>query len=288
MIIINVIGGLGNQMFQYAFYLALKEKHPSESIKVWTGAFRGYSKHNAFELEDVFRLKVKKASICDMLKISYPYVHYRLWQIGHHILPQRASMFKELIFGDFYPEVFNMSNCFFDGYWQNEDYFKDMRVDILRKFTFANIDQKNNEIAKEMASCHSASIHIRRGDFLKDPVYQGICSDDYYERAVNYLVRKTNIDKFYIFSNDIEWCKENITRYLCGIKHMYIDWNKGKNSYLDMYLMSKCHHNIIANSSFSWWGAWLNQHSDKIVIGPSKWNNLKDSEFKLPDEWVGI
>lgn len=287
--IVNIIGGLGNQMFQYAFYLALRHKHPYEKIKIYTGAFKGYGLHNQYELESVFDTTAEHATIKDMLKLAFPYLNYRMWQIGFHLLPQRSTMRKEHIFGRYYDMLQDIQgDCYYDGYWQNERYFNDIRTEIIENFTPRHVDEKNKTVAKEMQICNSASIHVRHGDFLKKKIYTGICGLDYYQAAIEVLLKKEQIDKFYIFSNDIPWCIGNIVPMLEGYKVVIVDWNKKERAYLDMYLMSKCHHNIIAHSTFSWWGAWLNQNKGKTVIGPKRWNNIKDSEFELNKEWIRI
>lgn len=287
--IVNVIGGLGNQMFQYAFYLALKNKYANEIIKLNTSAFHNYGKHNCYELDKVFDIDAEYATMKEVSMIAYPYKTYRLWQIGNHLLPQRKTMLKEVIFGRFYKEAFERSgSCFYDGYWQNEKYFTNIRDKIIATFTPKGIDLYNAEWGHQMNSTDSVSIHIRRGDYLKKKPYKGICEVNYYKRAIETILGKTHIDSFYIFTNDLAWCQENIVPLFMGKKYSLIDWNKGGDSYKDLYLMTQCHHNIIANSSFSWWGAWLNQHKGKIVITPKIWINKKNNEFTFPNEWIKL
>ena len=287
--IVNILGGLGNQMFQFAFYLALKRQFPAEAIKIYTGTYRGYGKHNAYELDRIFGLDAPLASMKEVAWLAYPYRNYRLWQIGNHLLPQRRTMMKEKVFGRYYENALTRTgDCYYDGYWQNERYFADMRPDLLMAYTPIDIDERNAAFARKITSCNSVSIHVRHGDFLQKPIYRGICGLDYYERAIEEVRRKVRPEAFCVFSNDIGWCKEQLLPLLGGAECVMADWNVGEKSYLDMYLMSWCRHNIIAHSSFSWWAAWLNQHPDKVVIGPRKWNNIKDSEFELPQGWLGI
>lgn len=287
--IVNIIGGLGNQMFQYAFYLALKHKYPDEELKVYIGAYKGYGLHNHYELVRVFNVSANVADVKDMIRLAYPYLNYRMWQIGYHLLPQRKTMFNERIFGHYYEDAFcKVGSCYYDGYWQNERYFTDIRPEIIKTFTPRNIDERNRTVADKIAHCNSASIHVRHGDFLKKSIYKGICGLDYYKEAISELMQRTNIQLVCIFSNDIPWCRENLVPLLGGCEVMVVDWNNKENAYLDMYLMSQCHHNIIAHSSFSWWGAWLNQHAGKIVIGPKVWNNIPTSEFELNSSWIKI
>ena len=324
--IVNVIGGLGNQMFQFAFYLALRKRFPEETVKIYTGTYKGYSKHNAYELDRVFGLAADEAATAEVRRMAWPYTNYRVWQIGHHLLPQRKTMLNEKIFGHYYPEAFQrQGDCYYDGYWQNEKYFHDLRMDLLMAYTPIDIDEHNMAVARQLASTNSVSIHVRHGDFMKKKIYKGICTLDYYRQAIREIQTRTAPQLFCIFSNDIPWCKDNILPLLQAPSTpssctpappsvipssctsaafspqpsrpaspsstpsvIIADWNTGRNSHLDMYLMSQCRHNIIAHSSFSWWGAWLNQHPDKIVIGPKKWVNIKNSEFQLNPEWIAL
>ena len=231
---------------------------------------------------------VAKATKADMRRLAYPYFNYRTWQICFHLLPQRGTMLKEKIFGHYYSEVFEKADCYYDGYWQNERYFSEIRQEILMAFTPISVDQRNAAMARKLTTCNSVSIHVRHGDFLDKKIYRGICGKDYYKSAIESILNETDVELFCLFSNDIEWCKENIVPMLQGKEYVIADWNTGSDSYLDMYLMSQCRHNIIAHSSFSWWGAWLNQYPQKIVIGPRKWVNIKNSEFQLNPSWKQV
>lgn len=124
-------------------------------------------------------------------------------------------------------------------------------------------------------------------NYLKDPIY-GVCSSDYYIRAITELNQSVNPDMYCIFSDDIEWCKENL-KFLIGDKEVvFVDWNKGQESFRDMQLMSLCHYNIIANSSFSWWGAWLNNNDGKVVVAPERWMNKPLVNDPICDNWKRI
>lgn len=287
--IIKILGGLGNQMFQYALYLAIKNRYQDEEVKIDTSCFRGYPLHNGYELDKLFSIKADEATFMDKLKIAYPYTHYRIWQVLHKLRLRRSTMLIEDSKGAYAGNVFHMDkDCYYDGYWQNERYFKDIRPEILQAFTPKVISHQNLEFCEKMKLRKCVSIHIRRGDYVNHPLYGGICDKAYYQRAITYIQRNTNCDFYIIFSNDIEWCEKNLSDLLVSKEVTYVNWNKGKNSYQDMYLMSRCNYNIIANSSFSWWGAWLNYHEDKIVICPTKWNNIKSSKFELPQRWIKI
>lgn len=287
--IVKILGGLGNQMFQYAFYLALKEKYPNEEVKIDTSCFRGYHLHNGYELEKIFGLKAKEATFWDKLSIAYPYNHYRVWQIGKILLPKRRSMFVEKFEGGYDSSVFDKKgSCYYDGYWQDERYFKHEQEIIRDAFVPKSISKKNIEFEQKLHGKKSLSIHVRRGDYISNPYFSNICDLAYYQKALHLILNLEKIDIVCIFSNDIEWCRIHISPLLNNQEVVYVDWNKRTNSYQDIYLMSLCNHNIIANSSFSWWGGWLNKNKNKKVICPSKWNKIKGSLFKIPDKWIKI
>lgn len=288
--IVKILGGLGNQMFQYAFYLALRNRFPNEELYVDTSCFRKYPLHNGYELAKIFDIDAKEASFHDKFKIAYPYPNYRAWQIGKYILPKRKTMFMERKEGGYDNLAFQVAgSCYYDGYWQDDQYFKDIRDEIIRVFTPQNISYRNKSLISKLTGKTSLSIHVRRGDYIGNSCYDGICTLEYYEKAINKILDSTNIDSVCIFSNDIKWCKQTLTPLLKQIADVvYINWNNGEESYQDIFLMSACNHNIVANSSFSWWGAWLNQNKGKMVVCPSKWNNIKNSQFQTPKEWIKI
>ena len=287
--IVKILGGLGNQMFQYALYLALKEHFPDEEIKIDTSCFCAYPLHNGYELNKLFHIDAKEASFIEKAKIAYPYLNYRFWQIAKRILPKRKSMLTEPKNEEFTTSVFTQNgNCYYDGYWQNEKYFVDVKEQLYEIFTPKVIDARNASFAKDLSACNSVSLHVRRGDYTKNPLYGGICDGTYYINAIKKIESYIDVDVYCVFSNDIEWCKEILQKIIGNKTIRYVDWNTETNSYMDIYLMSHCRHNIIANSSFSWWGAWLNRSKDQIVISPKKWNNIKGSKFEIPEKWQRI
>lgn len=287
--IVKILGGLGNQMFQYALALSLSHQFPREEIKIDISAFNLYPSHNGYELSNIFKDTFCIATIKECAKVGYPLPNYRLWQIGSRLLPTRHSMIRETSVSKFNENVFNPAKKYFDGYWQSEKYFQHIRSDILKCFSFTPFnDDDNLKLMNEMLGKCNVSVHVRRGDYLNIPLYKGICSKKYYREAIKKILSDTQVDRFIVFSNDIDWVKENLNGYFENIEICYVDWNKGQNSYRDMQLMSLCTHNIVANSSFSWWGAWLNRNPNKIVIAPSKWINLKEDTDIIPSSWIKI
>lgn len=285
--IVNIIGGLGNQMFQYAFAVALKQKFPDEEIRIYTRSFNGYKLHNGYELPNLFNITLKYATTRDVIRVYWPVFHYKLWQIARHCLPSRKCIKEKP--GYIINEYELENGKFFDGYFQRVSYLFSSRKEIQQIFSFPNIeDDYNLSAVKFIQEDESASIHVRRGDYLDHPVYGGICTTEYYMNALSVLKKKTATKRLLIFSNDIFWCKTVLADLLRGFKVMYVDWNNGKSSFRDMQLMSLCDHNIIANSSFSWWGAWLNRNKNQLVIAPKKWDNNEKFDNMYLDSWIVV
>lgn len=287
--IVKILGGLGNQMFQYALYLSLKEQFPHEQVKIDISCFKSYPLHNGFEINRIFAQNAPVASFKDILKVAYPYPNYRFWQVGKYILPKRKTMCierKDFTFDT--TALIRQGNCYYDGYWQHEEYFYGVKEAIWKAFSFPEMtDKRNTEIMQRLQTTNGVSLHIRRGDYINHPFFRGICDLDYYKRAICYMEKRVAPQLYCIFSNDIGWCENNLHELLSGKEVIYVDWNNGMESYADMQLMSLCQHNIIANSSFSWWGAWLNRNPRKIVVSPQKWMNIK-AESPIPKSWIKL
>lgn len=283
-------GGLGNQMFQYAFYLAQKQKNPK--VKCDSSIVKIKNEHNGYELYNVFKIKTEASAL------TYVFTKILNRLKSNKNITRLISIFlkitliKDSIPSEYKPEILvTKTRNYYLGYWQSEKYFKNISETIRTAFTFdvTKLSQESRQTAQEIQNTNSISIHIRRGDYLLDKyqkLYGGICTLDYYTKAINHMLKNFPDCKFFIFSDDIKWVEEN----LCNLIHnkTFIDFNKGKNSWQDMYLMSICKHNIIANSSFSWWAAWLNLNKNKIVISPNKFLNIGDSKDLIPEDWIKI
>jgi hypothetical protein len=292
MIISQIIGGLGNQMFQYAAGRALSLEH-NQSLLLDTSGFAGYNLHQGFELNRIFNCSTEIATNADVRNILG-------WQFlsGIRRIVARSSMavFRHngLIIEPhfhYWPEIKNIpQNSYLAGYWQSEKYFKTHTSEIRSDFTFKiPFSDRNAGFAQQITKINAVSLHVRRGDYInnvKTNATHGLCSLSYYQAAIHYVSGQITNPFFLIFSDDITWVKDNLT---IDFPHQYIDYNHGLDSYNDMHLMSLCKHNIIANSSFSWWGAWLNSNVEKIVVAPQKWfannNNTKDL---LPQGWIRL
>lgn len=278
-IIIKIMGGLGNQMFQYAFGLSMNTKYKF-NVTYDMSFYKNKLIHDGILINRVFNLSYfVEASPREIFqkKDFLP-----LLKIRKKIDLVRKKHFIEKKFLNAYDNLSKYS--YFEGYFQNPTYFSDIQSVIKNEFLFSkDLSKKNMETLKLIEVSNSCSVHIRRGDYLKLSQYDNICTFDYYNKAFT-IIEKSNDSILYVFfSNDIAWCKNNFA----DKNAIFVDWNTTSNSYIDMYLMSKCKHNIIANSSFSWWGAYLNDNPKKIVIAPSKWINNDSGNPSLID-WIKI
>jgi hypothetical protein len=291
-IISSVIGGLGNQMFQYAVGRALAFERGG-ALRLDVRDFAGYDLHYGFELLRVFNCHAEIANREDLTSVlgwqSLPVVKRILlrptmsWLRTHKFALEPHFHYWQGI-----AEV--PLNCYLQGYWQSEKYFAKIASTIRSDFTFkSEMSEKNLELSKKIEHLNSISLHVRRGDYVSDAktntVYAS-CMPEYYQNAVQYISRHVTEPYFFVFSDDMAWAKEHLKlQYPCE----YVDINSGLESYNDMRLMSLCKHHIIANSSFSWWGAWLNQNPGKIVVAPRKWFSIDiDTKDLLPQEWVTL
>lgn len=291
--IVNVIGGLGNQMLQCAFAIALSKQHPDDEIKIDISHFNGYGLHNGFEVLNMFkRFRVPIASKEECKKLT-PYIpNYKLSRLYRRIFPKRKTEYLQS-YKDSYiydKDALAVSgDCYFEGYWMSNKYFESYKEEILKAFEFDDFNtQENIKYAELLSKDNSVSIHIRRGDYVKAKNFMNICTLDYYRKAIKEARKHIESPVFFIFSNDQEWCLENLKDVLGDSKVYFIAHNKGQESYRDMQLMSLARCNILANSSFSWWGAYLNQRENHIAIVPSRWtNNISDKDVFV-ENWIKI
>jgi len=283
--IVRFLGGLGNQMFQYAFYKALQKRFPN--VKADLQGYTAYALHNGLELENIFNIQLNKAPT---FTSNLYYLHNRKWIYRklRQILNLRKSYKEEQILFSFDPFFLeNPTPAYYWGYWQNHQYFSSVAKELQLDFRFKNpLTPQNQETLAQIQQSNSVSIHIRRGDYLKDPFLGGLCRPEYYQQAISYIQTRVSSPEFFIFSDDISWCREKLSLPDSN----FISWNTGTESYIDMQLMSGCKHQIIANSSFSWWAAWLNVYPEKIVICPKKWANDPNPmvNMSFPDKWISL
>ncbi len=286
MIIVKLTGGLGNQLFQYALgrHLAIKNKC---QFKLDITGFETYKLHN-YTLP-YFNITEMVASPLEILWLKNP-----ARRVLERFLPFSMRSYAEERGFTFDPNIFNVgSNIYIDGYWQSEKYFKEIE-DIIRKdFTLKEpISEEAKRISEQIMKSESVSLHIRRGDYAKNErtkKVHGLCSPEYYSQALAFILRKTANPKLFIFSDDITWAKTNLD--LHDIPAVFVsDGNDKVKNFEELYLMNLCKHNIIANSTFSWWGAWLNSNVGKIVIAPKRWfvDETKNTNDLIPETWIRI
>lgn len=267
MIIVNLTGGLGNQMFQYVFGRYLSIKHKTLLKYHFTNAL--FNTQRRFEL-DVFNIKTAEASSEDLQKFGI--IQNRVLNRLFYLFDERCGIqFNKHIMTQRYPYTFNSNyltikdNSYIQGYWADERYFKNIENIIRKEFTpKEKLDEKNQKILEKIQKTNSVSIHVRRGDYVTNKTGPKFIGLDYYKNATKNIEKKVKNSVFFVFSDDIPWCKKNLDQFFNDAH--YINYNTEKNSYKDLILMSACKHNIIANSSFSWWGGWLNINLNKIVI----------------------
>lgn len=289
MIIVQLKGGLGNQMFQYAAGRRLAHIQNTELYldltRFASDSLRDYS------LEK-FKIIGKIASP-DLLK-QIPFSRLDALRIGIRNLftkEKGIQYVKEQSF-DFDERVlFLPNNVYLEGYWQSERYFKDIQGLLKPEFSIKDEQDKANRGLTELIhSTESVNLHIRRGDYISNPItneIHGTCSFDYYRRALEKLTETVEEPHLFIFSDDQEWVRNNLK---LAYPSTLVEINGPDKDYEDMRLMSLCNHHIIANSSFSWWGAWLCKYPDKQVYAPKNWFNSSDNDTKdlIPESWITI
>lgn len=292
MIIVKLIGGLGNQMFQYAFGKAMSIRYNSDLVfdfdffnDVQSGKDKKSTIRN-YELGIFENIFIKSADRSVKKKIlGNKYVDLLRYKLGLG----RKNFYLESKFS-YNEKVENLSiPVYLYGYWQSFNYFKGIQT-IIRddfQFNYRKIGFKNEEILQKIQANRSAvSIHVRRGDYLNLPYFVSLM--EYYRLAIDTISKKVADPYFFLFSDDPQWVREKIVPLLEN--SILIDWNVRGDSWKDMMLMSHCRHHIIANSSFSWWAAFLGSNPDQVVIAPKKWfldDNIDTSDLYL-DDWIKI
>jgi hypothetical protein len=292
LVISHILGGLGNQMFQYSAGRALSLVN-GQQLLVDLGDYANYALHNGFELNRVFNIEAPsadQAAVRAVLKWRANGLVKKVLRRPFFAGLRGQKLVVEPTFS-YWPDLCKIyGDCYLSGYWQSERYFKPCEEAMRREFTFCEpLTGRNAELAADISLTQSISVHIRRGDYITDRKTGQIlepCSLGYYHDAIHYMAERVERPVFYVFSDDMVWSRQNLSmRFPC----VHIDHNVGEESYRDMQLMSLCRHHVIANSSFSWWGAWLNPKPKKIVVTPKRWfSNGTDDRDLIPGEWVRL
>ncbi len=290
MIVTRLNGGLGNQMFQYAAgrRLAL---HNNTNLVIDISWFDGPGLHAT--AKRVYELDIFKV----VGTISHDPVFHKprtgiLSALGLRQKDLRVYMQPDS--GYVYsPEILDAEDYSrLEGYWQSEDYFQDVAEQIRKDFTFRKLpNQPNKEMLNKIGISNAVSLHVRRGDYAQDKntnSFHGLAPLDYYGECMYRIEKDIDEPHFFIFSDEPEWCKKNLKNH----KNMtYVDINDADHGAEDMRLMAACKHHIIANSSFSWWGAWLNPKRDKKVYAPKQWfagTSVVDTRELIPKDWIRL
>jgi hypothetical protein len=293
MVIVELQGGLGNQMFQYAFASILANNN-NVSIKINKKFFDltekklGFTPRN-FEL-GIFNNSYLQASELDIISLTHL---SNIIKLKRKLGINNKNIYEEPTF-DFQDNALSIKTpVYLKGYFQSYKYFIGFENHIKKIFSFPvdKLDNINKKILLTIKSSTTIAVHIRRGDYINDKITQqfhGNCGLEYYLDAISLFASKNKDFTLLFFSDDCDWVKEKFENL--PYPKLFLDHNKNENSWKDMFLMSSCNHNIIANSSFSWWAAWLNENLDKIVIAPKEWFKTKDLNIisLLPEEWIKI
>ncbi len=269
MIIVKLMGGLGNQMFQYAMGKSLAERNNTELLldtSFLEDKNSGVTVFRDFELDIFPNIKDRKLTEqVDVVRLHESYFHC-----------------NELLL-----EAKTDKNVYLTGYWQTYRYFSEIAQSIVDKFQFPDImNERTEELRENIVSCNSIMINVRRGDYLTDSLFENI-DMEYFNKCVDRISGMVDSPKFYVFSDDIEWCKKNFS----DDKFFVVDKSYAGPKYIDyLHLMSSCKHHIIPNSTFAWWSAWLHQGKDQVVMYPSRWftDKNKDTKDLCPLEWIKI
>jgi hypothetical protein len=290
MIIAKLLGGLGNQMFQYAFARRIAIANNAE-LKLDINGFVTVKVNTPRQYElSVFNIKEKFATAEEIKYFekfakqtgSLSFFHNLFVADQKHYVKQKGFGFNK--------EYLKVGGkAYLDGLWASEKYFTDIENQLRKDFTPKTVDDYYLSTLAEIKAVNSVSLHFRRGDYVNDPGtnrHHGVTGFDYYQQAMKIIEEKIKDPVYFVFSDDIEWVKNNLKT---NQQVHFIKQPDQSRSYQDLLLMSQCSHNIIANSTFSWWGAWLNQNKDKIVCSPAKWFNFdRDISDLLPESWIKI
>jgi hypothetical protein len=287
-VVVRLVGGLGNQIFQYAMGLAVATRLGGRLLLDTDFVGSGLAPRK-FELDKAFVGPFQSATPEDRHAVLGWRVYFRsvmgrpaaafLW--GKQVVVERSP--------DFSPALARLARpVYLVGYWQSESYFLNVTQELRDRLNFVPPDAANAALLREMDSCESVAIHIRRGDYAEVgsiTTCHGLVPPSYYERAVEWLSRRRQNLRFFLFSDDLDWARNNIK---LPAECTYVDINRDGLAFNDMRLMSGCRHQVIANSTFSWWAAWLNSNQGKFVIAPERWFASIGASSICPQTWVRL
>lgn len=295
MLVVKLLGGLGNQMFQYAFGLSLEQARGQavhfDTIELLDRSYKEQFIYRDFEL-GIFSRSIPVATSFEVNLFTYQPIGLveRAYYKAQRCFRQ-PSIYKEKQYYVYDSGVRTThKNTYFEGYWQSEQYFDSYASLIRQAFAFkSNPSERNVLLARQLSTQNAVSVHIRRGDYVSNPLsnhVHGTCTPAYYEQAVRYITSRVSDAVLYVFSDEPDWVRQHMK---FSYPTVYVSHNQGKDSFEDLRLMSLCQHHIIANSSFSWWGAWLNASPTKIVVAPQQWmNGVTETGDLIPASWIQL
>ncbi len=295
MIVVRLMGGLGNQMFQYALgrRLACEQKVPLKLDLSWFEA----NKTTAIEMprdfaldgwqieaaiatsEDLAQFQMKR-SVETRLRCFFSFITKK----SSKILFERGFAFDEGVLRARAP-------VFLEGYWQSEKYFRSIETILRNDFSLSTpLCVHSIPLLERIGQCTAVSVHVRRGDYISNSstnAYHGACSIEYYRKAAGLIAERVASPHFFVFSDEPGWAKKNLT---FSWPVTYVEHEESCSDHQDIWIMSRCSHHIIANSSFSWWGAWLSSFKKKVVVAPRRWfrKSSIDTSDLIPPEWLRV
>lgn len=288
MIIVQVAGGLGNQLQQYALYRKLLSLGKDAKLDIsWFDSINQEKKIFAKrELELAYFEQLDFEACTSSEKEKLIGKEGILGKVQRKLLPGTVHLFRESQM--YHPEIFQMEDMYIIGYFACEKYYADILHDLRKTIHFPTSNKPENlKMAEIIQTCEAVSVHIRRGDYLDAQniaLFGNICTEDYYQQAIGYIKEHCFNPHFFIFSDDVNYAQEHFVGEECTV----VDINCGRDSFYDMWLMSQCKHNICANSTFSFWGARLNPNEDKIMIRPTiHRNNQVFVKEEMEELWSG-
>lgn len=285
MIIARVIGGLGNQLFQYALGMAVSDRLGVE-LKLDVSGFAGYHKRQFLlgecsekpelaSARESVRLRKWKGSIADRL----------MWKVAGRGLPSPASYVQEPGFR-YAPDCLGVNgDTYLEGYWQSYRYFEPVAEKVRRALRWSGkLSGSDQSVAERIEAEPSVSIHVRRGDYLGESMYAR-CGLGYYMTCLHNIERAIKSPRCFVFSDDPAWVAKE-----WGTRLGTVVVSEARSPWVELELMSRCKHHVIANSTFSWWAAWLNPHPGKMVFAPERWfeTGQHDTQDLLPRDWVKV
>ncbi len=284
--LVTLSGGLGNQMFQYAFLRRLvRDGHGAYP---YFGKIRRSADHNGYELERVFGIGLSAGAHRLDAAMSLPVAGT---VVRHALFPRK---YRERGISDYGANAAFLADApgctRYVGYWQSELFFRGVEHEVRRTFRFRDdrLNGRSRALARALeGSRDTVSLHVRRGDYLATDghisAFGGICTPEYYRAALSELSREAGPLRVYVFTDDAHWCRKNFPA-----DFTVVDWNTGADSWQDMCLMSRCRHHVMANSSFSWWGAWLDDRPGSRVVAPRRWINTAAAPDVCPERWIRL